>query len=197
MTDGKATLGRKTVLLILLGSIAAIFAVSFLYRMQNPNLQVHVKQQSRTRAPEGMTQNMAGMAQVKELMARVEKNPEDVEALTELGNMFLMMRAWDRALEPLEKAVQLQPKNVNLLKGVGICYYNKKQYDKAMQVYGEILEITPDDALVFYNMGVISKYALSKPDQAKSFFRQAAEFAGQNEELRLHAEEELKTLESK
>ena len=81
------------------------------------------------------------MSKVREFMARVEANPDDVDALVGLGNSFLMMRAWDRALEPLEKANRIEPGNTAVLKGIGIAHFNREAFDKA----GRVLRGHPED----------------------------------------------------
>ncbi len=134
MTAKSVVFGRKAVILAVVISVAAMFVTSFMYRMDNPNLFVKGQQPSSMSGegatpPPGMGQG-GGMARVKEFMARVEENPNDVKALVNLGNSFLMMRAWDRALEPLEKANELKPGNTDVLKAIGIAYFNKEDFTK-------------------------------------------------------------------
>jgi tetratricopeptide (TPR) repeat protein len=177
MTDNRVLFGRKAVILAVLLALAAMFATSFVYRMKNPNLFVKSRApQSFADAGEGgggsgapaMGGAMNGaMSQVKEYLERVKQHPDDVEALVGLGNSFLMMRAWDRALEPLEKARQLKPGDTAVLKSVGIAYFNKEEYDKASGAYEDILKTDPDDTLALFNLGVIYKHQAGPPGVGK------------------------------
>lgn len=213
MTASTVSLGRKTVILSVIVSVAAMFVTSFVYRMQNPNLYVEVRQgaqapedhdhdgdgvqdhgpdEGAANTPAGMGEGMGGaMAKVREYMAEVEKNPNDVKALINLGNSFLMMRAWDRALEPLEKANTLEPGNVGLLKAIGIAYFNKQDFDKATAAYEQILSIDPNDTLALFNLGVINKYYFEKTDAARMYFEKVLEIEKDDAEIIKMARQEL------
>jgi len=210
MTASSITFGRKAVILTVLVSVAVMFVSSFVYRMNNPNLFVQSKQGAQ-QAPEdhdhdgdgiqddgpnagqpsAMGSAMGNMGQIKEFIARVEANPDDVDALVNLGNAFMMMRAWDRALEPLEKANKLQPGNTDLLKGIGIAKFNKEDYVGATAVYDEILEIAPNDTLALFNLGVIHKHYFEKPDEARRYFEKVVELEKEDAEMVKLAKQEL------
>ncbi|WP_338669938.1 tetratricopeptide repeat protein [Pseudodesulfovibrio methanolicus] len=198
MTDNRVPFGRKAVILAVFLALAAMFATSFLYRMNNPNLFVK-SQPSRSFADAGGDEGapaMGGavsgaMSRVKEYLERVKKNPDDVEALVGLGNSFLMMRAWDRALEPLEKARKLRPDDTSVLKAVGIAYFNKEEYTKASEAYEAILKIDPEDTLALFNLGVIYKHYFKKPDIAQTYFEKVLALEKQDAEMLKLARQEL------
>jgi tetratricopeptide (TPR) repeat protein len=197
MTASTGDFGRKAVILAVLGAVAAMFITSFVYRLNNPNLFVKARQPAvehegeGATPPPGMGQMGGNMAKVKEFMARVEANPDDVEALVGLGNSFLLMRAWDRALEPLEKANAIQPGNVDVLKGIGIAQFNKKDFVKASAAYDEILAAKPDDTLALFNLGVIFKYYFEKPDTARTYFEKVLELEHEDAQMIKLAKQEL------
>lgn len=203
MTASTIEFGRKAVILFVLAGVAVIFASSFAYRMSNPNLYKEVRQQRAADdhdhgdEPAGPPPGMGGqamggnMGQIREFMARVEKDPNDVKALVGLGNSFLMMRAWDRALEPLEKANSLEPGNVNLLKALGIAHFNMEQFDKAAAAYDEILTIAPEDTLALFNLGVINKYYFEKTDKARTYFEKILEVEKDDADMIKMAKQEL------
>jgi len=195
MTAKSVVFGRKAVILAVVISVAAMFVTSFMYRMDNPNLFVKGQQPSSMSGegatpPPGMGQG-GGMARVKEFMARVEENPNDVKALVNLGNSFLMMRAWDRALEPLEKANELKPGNTDVLKAIGIAYFNKEDFTKASAFYEQILKIDPADTLAMFNLGVIYKHYFKKPVEARKYFEKVLKLEKNDAEMRKLAAQEL------
>jgi tetratricopeptide (TPR) repeat protein len=201
MTDNRVLFGRKAVILAVFLALAAMFATSFLYRMNNPNLFVKSRP-SRSFADagegqggpgaSGMGEAMSGaMSRVKEYLERVKKNPDDVEALVGLGNSFLMMRAYDRALEPLEKARKLKPEDTTVLKSVGIAYFNKEEYAKASEAYEAILKIDPEDTLALFNLGVINKHYFKKPEIAQTYFEKVLALEKQDAEMLKLARQEL------
>ncbi|WP_319582133.1 tetratricopeptide repeat protein [uncultured Pseudodesulfovibrio sp.] len=200
MTDSSVPFGRKAVILTVFLALAAMFATSFVYRMKNPNLFVKSRApQSVADAGEGggagapaMGGAMTGaMSRVKEYLERVKEHPDDVEALVGLGNSFLMMRAWDRALEPLEKARQIKPEDTTVLKAVGIAYFNKQDYTKASEAYESILKVDPEDTLALFNLGVIYKHYFKKPDVAQTYFEKVLTLEKQDAEMVKLARSEL------
>ena len=125
-----AKLGRKAVILSILAAVAVMFAASFLYRMDNPNLFVKARMgNGHDHGGEAPAMDAGPMSKVREYMERVEVDPEDVEALVGLGNSFLMMRAWDRALAPLEQGSgHSDPDDTTgVLKAIGIAHFNKEE----------------------------------------------------------------------
>ena len=218
MTASAVSFGRKSVILAVMVTVAAMFVTSFVYRMNHPNLFVQVQQgaapapqdhdhdgdgvqdhgpdgsETGMTPPPGMGQAMGGgMAQVKEYLAAVEANPNDTKALVNLGNAFLMMRAWDRALEPLTKANELDPGDVGLLKAIGIAHFNKEDFVGATAAYDEILEIDPNDTLALFNLGVINKYYFEKPDDARTYFEKVLAVEKEDAEIIKMAKQELET----
>ena len=201
MTDSRVLFGRKAVILAVFVALAAMFATSFVYRMNNPNLFV------KSRAPQNFADAGEGeggpgapamggamngaMSRVKEYLERVKQHPDDVEALVGLGNSFLMMRAWDRALDPLEKARKLKPDDTTVLKAIGIAYFNKEEYTKASEAYEAILKIDPKDTLALFNLGVIYKHYFKKPDVAQTYFEKVLSLEKQDAEMLNLARQEL------
>ncbi|MEF2231275.1 MAG: tetratricopeptide repeat protein [Pseudodesulfovibrio sp.] len=195
MTASFITFGRRSVILVVVFSAAAMFVTSFVYRMNHPNLfvQVEHKREQTSAAPPGMGQAGGPMAKIKEYMARVDENPDDVEALVGLGNAFLMMRAWDRALIPLTRASELAPGDANVLKAVGIAYFNKKEFDKAAEAYLSILKDDPDDTLALFNLGIINKYYFKKVDEARTYFEKVLSLEKNDSEMLKMARQELES----
>ena len=193
MTASLVTFGRRSVVLVVVLSAAAMFVTSFVYRMNHPNLfvQVEHRHEQKSAMPPGMGEQGGPMAKVKEYMARVDQNPDDVEALVGLGNAFLMMRAWDRALVPLIHASELAPGDAGVLKAVGIAYFNKKEYDKASEAYQAILAVAPDDTLALFNLGIINKYYFKKMDVARTYFEKVLSLEKNDSEMLKMARQEL------
>lgn len=212
MTVNSVSLGRKAVIFSVLCCVAAMFVASFAYRMNHPNLTVQVKEgppppedhdhdgdgvqdhgpEEGVMPPAGMGQGMSGaMGKVREYMAQVEENPNDVKALINLGNSFLMMRAWDRALTPLKKANELEPGNVGLLKAIGIAHFNKEDFEQASAAYKQILEIDSKDTLALFNLGVIHKYYFDKKDIARTYFEKVLAVEKQDAEIIKMVKQEL------
>lgn len=219
MTASSLSTNRRIVILAVIFCVAAMFVTSFIYRMKHPNLFVEVRQTagmqqqpvdhdhdgdgiqddgpnagkptSEVKAtPPGMGKDGA-MSKIKEYLAAVNENPSDVEAQVNLGKAFLLMRAWDRALTPLQKANELDPGNIDVLKAIGIAHFNKEDFTKASAAYDEILEIDPQDTLALFNQGVIFKYYFKKTDVARTYFEKVLSLEKSDPELIQMTRQEL------
>ena len=191
--SGSAVVGRKAVILFTLAAVAVMFAASFIYRMDHPNLFVKAQMSAGQGGEQAGASPMGDgpMSKVREFMARVEADPQDVEALVGLGNSFLMMRAWDRALIPLGTASQLDPENIGVLKGIGIAYFNKEAFQEAAESYEAILKIDANDTLALFNLGVIYKHYFKKQDVARTYFEKVLALEKDDVEMLRLAKEEL------
>jgi len=196
MTDSRIIFGRRAVILAVFIAIAMMFGTSFVYRLNNPNLFVKSKQappKMGEQAEGGMPGAMGNgaMSRIREYIDRVKKDPNDVEALVGMGNSFLMMQAWDRALESLEKARKLKPEDTTILKAVGIAHFNKKEFAKATEAYKAILKIDPKDTLALFNLGVIAKHYSKDEALARTYFEQVLALEKRDMEMLQLAKEEL------
>ena len=194
---------QKVVLVALLAALLAMFAGSFAYRMQGAGLAVEIKPErggmgAGRGGPMGgsggpMGGAMAGIDtdHLRELMATMEKNPNDPKVLLELGNTFMMMQAWDKALEFLEKAEKLTPGDVQVHRALGMVRFERKEYPLARKSFDLVLKKEPGDVLAHYNMGILLKHYLKKPAEGDAEFRRVVQLGSDDPEILKSAEEEL------
>lgn len=194
--------GQKLVLAALLAALLAMFVGSFVYRMQGANLAVEIKQE---RGPMGgmggpgggMGGAMGGMGgidmeRLRDLMSTMEKNPNDPKVLLELGNTFMMMQAWDKALEFLVKAEKLTPGDLQVHRAMGMVRFERKEYPLARKSFDTVLKMEPGDVLAHYNMGILLKHYMKKPAEGDVHFRKVVQLGGATDpEILKSAEEEL------
>ena len=194
---------QKVVLVALLAALLAMFAGSFAYRMQGAGLAVEIKPErggmgAGRGGPMGgsggpMGGAMAGIdtERLRELMATMEKNPNDPKVLLELGNTFMMMQAWDKALEFLDKAEKLTPGDVQVHRALGMVRFERKEYPLARKSFDLVLKKEPGDVLAHYNMGILLKHYLKKPAEGDAEFRKVLQLGSADPEIQKSAEEEL------
>lgn len=194
-------LGQKVVVGSLVAALLIIFVGSFIYRMQGKGMTVEI-QQERGGMGGGMGEGMGGkggpmgmmgvdMEALRELMRKMETNPEDPKILFELGNTFMMMQAWDKALEFLEHAAKNAPNDMETQKALGMVRFELKQYDQAKKIFDKVLAKNPDDALTHYNMGILLKHYMNKPGEAEPHFRKVVQLAPKDADVLKSAQEEL------
>lgn len=186
--------GQKFILILLMAAILAMFAGSFAYRMKGSGLVVEV-QQERGGAG-GMGGPMAGMMgvdmeQLRELMRRMEQNPNDAKALLELANAFMMMQAWDKAFEFATMAAKAAPGDPDAHRAMGMVQFERKEYAEARKSFDTVLKAAPDDALAHYNMGILLKHYLKKPAEGDAHFRRVVQLNPKDPDVLKSAQEEL------
>lgn len=180
--------GRRLMILFLVAGLAVIFAASFWYRMEHPSLRVEMRAGGQT--PPGMGQNQ-DMGRVQELMAKMQTDPNDLPTLLELAEAFLSMRAYDRAEAFLNRAKALKPDEPAILRGMGMVHFERKQYDLAAKDFQELLARDADDSIAHYNLGIVLKYYLKRPEEAVRQFQAVRDNTRADSGLRQEAAQEL------
>lgn len=185
--------GQKLILFILIGAFVAMFAGSFAYRMQGAGLTVEVRQERPQGMGKGGPMGMMGvdMEALREMMRKLEQNPDDPKVLLELGNTFMMMQAWDKALEMLTLAEKKVPQDLGVQRALGMVRFERKEYDLARKAFDKVLAKEPGDALTHYNMGILLKHYMNKAADGDAHFRKVVQLKPEDQEVLKSAQEEL------
>lgn len=192
--------GQKIILVALLGAILAMFVGSFLYRMQGKGLVVEVRQErggmggmGEAMGGQGGPMGMMGvdMEQLREQMRKMQENPTDVKNLLELSNTFMMMQAWDKALEFVGMAAKAAPEDLNVHRAMGMVRFERKEYPEAKKSFDLVLKKEPDDVLAHYNMGILLKHYMKKPAEGDAHFRRVVQLNPKDQDVLKSAQEEL------
>lgn len=180
--------GRRLVILVAAAGLTVIFATSFWYRMEHPSLRVEMR--SERQAPPGMGQGQ-DMGRIQDLMAKLQSDPNDLPTTLELAEAFLSMRAYDRAEAFLNRARAIKPDEPAILRGMGMIHFERKEYDLAAKDFETLLAREADDAVTRYNLGIVLKYYLNRPDEAARHFQAVRDNAKADSGLRQEAAQEL------
>jgi tetratricopeptide (TPR) repeat protein len=95
--------------------------------------------------------------QVKPLLARLDTNPKDVSALTELGNIYFDASQWATAIGYYTRSLNEFPKNPDVRTDMGIAYYYTGDADRALKEFDVALKDDPRHVQTLYNVGVVKK----------------------------------------
>lgn len=185
--------GQKIILVLLLCAFVAMFAGSFAYRMQGAGLVVEVRQQDEGKGGMGGMSSVMGMdmGAMRAIMDKLRANPDDPKVMLEVGNAFMMMQAWDKALEMLVMAEKKLPKDVEVQRALGMVRFERKEFDLAKKAFDKVLAAEPKDALAHFNMGILLKHYMNKGAEGDAHFRKVIELAPGDQELVTGAQEEL------
>jgi tetratricopeptide (TPR) repeat protein len=112
------------------------------------------------------------MEQVRQLQARIDKNPKDAEALVGLANMNFDIKNWARARELYERYLALHAPDPDTLSDLGVCYRGLGEYPKALDMFRKARQLAPDHWQSLFNEVVVLTFNLRQMDQAQTALQQ-------------------------
>ena len=101
------------------------------------------------------------------LEAKVQRTPDDVNALTKLCHGFRVSNP-PKAIEYCRRASTLEPKELSHAIGFGAALVQAKQYDQAVSLFQKLLTIAPENATMRANLATAlfqsKRYVEAKPE---------------------------------
>lgn len=125
----------------------------------------------------------APMAEIQELQARLQQNPDDVEAMLRLANLNFDIQNWARAQELYARYLTLRPDDADVMTDLGISYRETKQFDKALEIFDKTQEIAPQHWQSYYNEVVVLAFDLKRMDAANQTLAKLQEIQPDNPEV--------------
>lgn len=104
--------------------------------------------------------------QVKPLLARLETNPKDVSALTELGNVYFDASQWGTAIGYYTRSLNEFSKNPDVRTDMGIAYFYTGDADRALKEFDLALKDAPGHSQTLFNVGVVKSEGKHDPKGA-------------------------------
>ena len=102
-------------------------------------------------------------AKVGELMARINADPKDIEALLDLGNEYYNGAQFDTAATFFDKVLEIEPENTKGLLGRGAVYFNVNENAQAETTWKKVIDIDPANVEAYYDLGFL-KFYQATPD---------------------------------
>ncbi len=131
------------------GAVMAAVAVVIVVYQSGGTSPIAASEASPSAAPS------AGLdeAQVAALMARVQSDPNDTDALMALGDAFFAAGEYDVAGNWLAKLVAIQPTNARALLALGAADYNAGNLSEAEQSWLQVVDLDPENVEAHYDLG--------------------------------------------
>ena len=95
------------------------------------------------------------MKAVLDLRERLEKDPNDLEALVGLANMNFDIGRFDMAVEHYQRAVAIDPTNPNVITDMGIALRRLSRFDDAVQAFRMASSLDPGHWQSRLNLGIV------------------------------------------
>ena len=109
-------------------------------------------------------------ARVAELTAIVQQDPNNTDALFELGEMFFEAAEWQTSIDWLTRLIAVDPGNLFAMTDIGTANFNLGQPDVAKTTWLKVLEKDPNYVQAHYNLGFL--YANVEPQDLEAAQRE-------------------------
>jgi len=81
--------------------------------------------------------------QIPQLKSMLQKNPNDLEALITLGNIYFDTHRHQEAIDAYSRALTIDPKNPDVRTDLGIMYRVLKRFDEALAAFRRAAQDDP------------------------------------------------------
>jgi Flp pilus assembly protein TadD len=108
----------------------------------------------------------AVMQQLAALKAAVAKNPNDADALAQLGEMYMQAAKFPQAAEYLQRALAVRD-DAAVRMDLGICYKQSNQPEKALAEFQRSASMAPDQWQPLFNEAIVL-VDLQRMDEARA-----------------------------
>ena len=106
------------------------------------------------------------------LLARLQSNPKDVAALTELGNIYFDANQYGQAIPYYTRALTETPHNADVRTDMGIAYFYSGDPDRALKEFDVALKDDPRHSQTLFNVGVVREQGKHDPKGAIAAWEQ-------------------------
>lgn len=89
------------------------------------------------------------------MLETLKQNPNDVETLTKLGNLYYDAQQFDKAVEYYGKVLGANPRNVNVRTDMGTAYWYMNNPDRAISEFEKSLSYEPTHPQTLFNLGMV------------------------------------------
>jgi len=94
-------------------------------------------------------------SQIQTLKEIVKKDPKNLPAWVELGNLYFDMDQPKEAIEAYSQYLAVKPDNPDVRTDMGIMYRKLGQFDKALEEFGKAAQSDPKHVNSRYNIGLV------------------------------------------
>jgi tetratricopeptide (TPR) repeat protein len=152
----------RALLALLVGGLVGFSAGYFAGGGGKPSRGVRAATASADAAPDG--------GRLEQLIAAVERDPENPALLTRLGNSYYDREEWEAAIEAYEKARRKAGSDPNLLSDLGAAHRNAGDFDLAVAYFKKSREANPDQWQALLNWVLVEAFDRRDPAEAQRLF---------------------------
>jgi len=116
-------------------------------------------------------------SKVQALQSIADREPSNVQARVQLGNMYFDAERYSDAIKWYSEAFKLSPGDVNLSTDLGVSYYYTNQPDKALEQFDHSLQIDPKHTKTLLNVGIVKAFGKQDLAGASKAWEQVVQIA--------------------
>ena len=92
--------------------------------------------------------------QINNLKQQIERDPNNADALAQLGTMYMDAGKFAQAIEYFERALKVRD-NPQVRTDLGICYRNNNEPDKSLAEFRQVVQADPQQWQALFNEVII------------------------------------------
>ncbi|MCG8532835.1 MAG: hypothetical protein MI749_19560 [Desulfovibrionales bacterium] len=178
----------KVFIVAILSGFAVMLVTSAVYRSNNPSLTKFVQATISAPAAEELQANKA--AHIAELMGKLRADPTNAAVLSEIAQFFMESGEYSQARKFIQRSIVADPDNARQFYLLGMVNFKLKSYRKAAEAFRTSLALQ-DDPAARYNLGILLKYYLEKPEEAAAQFTMIINSKTAGKSVKAAAQKEL------
>ncbi|MGB5987755.1 MAG: tetratricopeptide repeat protein, partial [Desulfobacterales bacterium] len=102
-------------------------------------------------APGGGPSDADSRRMITELKAKLEKEPQNFEALTHLAHLYFDTGQVEQAIDAYTRVLEQDKQNPDIWTDLGVMYRRSKQPQKAIDAFKEAIDLSPEHEIARYN----------------------------------------------
>lgn len=159
-TDTRKYVKKETMLMVAFITFTAGFLAGIAYGLYKGEPRKVVRVEQRQAADSKFSSESAA------LELEVAKNPANVNAWTQLGNLYFDTNKYDRAIVAYKKSLELNPQNADVWTDIGVMYRRNRQPAEALKAFDKAIEINPRHEISRFNKGIVLLHDLNDQQSA-------------------------------
>lgn len=108
------------------------------------------------------------------LELEVQKNPENIEAWTNLGHLYFDSDQADKAITAYNKSLALAPNNADVLTDLGVMYRRAGDFQQAIASFDRAIQANAKHETARFNKGIVLLYDLKDQPGAIAAWQELA-----------------------
>jgi len=172
--------GKKIVIMTISIGLAVMAISSFFYRLKGP-VTSSSPSASQSVAPASMTEGQSG--EIQKYMAMLQDDPENIEALSGLGELFMAAESWDKSASFWQRYLNHKPEDEKAIYHYAIALLNQEKIHDSVAQFEQLVKLNPESYHGYYYLGMINVYYLKDAAKGKEYLQKVIDINPDHKEI--------------